>query len=196
MQNAIHPLVPLFHGASATKSRSKTNAWMPLTRAPHIPSCPTTWVPCIQDNGHIDQDAHLVERAASHKELFCRVGCTRGELTCFVVDSSKYSQIPKIVAATTIRASPIARLSACPLLPVTRSDTTRRARPVMEIATPWRIESIRTLCQAKNDAYQHLRPVVLCSHIYPTSKQAHWDSPSSKEVSSDKQSKVNTLRVE
>ena len=37
--------------------------------------------------------------------------------------------------------------------------------------------------QAKQtETHQYLRPVVLCSHIYPTRKQAHWDSPSAKEV--------------
>lgn len=34
----------------------------------------------------------------------------------------------------------------------------------------------------QTETHQYLRPVVFGSHIYPTSKQADWDSPSAKEV--------------
>lgn len=54
---------------------------------------------------------------------------------------SNHAQIPKIVAATTIKASPNTRFSAWSSFPVTKSDTTRRAIPQTQIATPWWIAS-------------------------------------------------------
>lgn len=97
----------------------------------------------------------------SHKVLFCRVRCAKGESTWFIPYSSEYAPIPKIVAATTIMASPIPRRSACPSLPVTKSDTTRRQRPPMEIATPWRIQSIQSTAKRSKP-----RPTNTCVQWY------------------------------